>query len=103
MLRKRAAASKSAAEEFTAADRNDLRDKEEAQIAVLEEYASAVETLSEKEIEEVVTEVISSMRSAGHTINAGSVMKALVGPGTRNFEGKAVDRAEVAKVVKGII
>ena len=30
-------------------------------------------------------------------------MKALVGPGTRNFEGKAVDRAEVAKVVKGII
>ena len=104
MLRKRAAASKSAAEEFAAADTNDLRDKEEAQIAVLEEYASAVEMVSENEIKEVVTEVISLMRSASHTIiNAGSVMKAVVGPGTRYFEGKAVDKAEVAKVVQGII
>ena len=41
LLRKRTEASKAAAHEFESAKRDDLRDKELAQVAVLEEYAAA--------------------------------------------------------------
>ena len=106
MLRKRTAASKSAAEEFTAANRNDLRDKEEAQIAVMEEYASEVEMVSENEIKEAAAEIINTMRTTGGPVNAGTVIKAIVGleaSGAEHFNGKSLDRAEVARIVKGML
>ena len=106
MLRKRTAASKSAAEEFSAANRNDLRDKEEAQIAVLEEYASGVELVTENEVKAAAAKVIDTMRTAGVMINFGAVIKAIMAlerPGSGFFEGKSLDKAEVARVVKGMI
>ncbi|KAL9122759.1 MAG: hypothetical protein Q9187_000698 [Circinaria calcarea] len=102
LLRKRAAASKSAAQEFSAANRADLRDSELSQVAVLEEYASGVETLGEEEIKEAVAKIIGEMRTKGHTANPGALLKALVGPGGE-FNGKPVENAEVAKIVKGML
>ena len=102
LLRKRITASRSAAEEFSTAHRDDLRDKEQAQIAVMEEYAAGVETVGLDEIAEVVARVIGKIRTDGQAISTGSALKALVGPGGE-FEGKAVDKAEVARIVKGML
>ncbi len=102
LLRKRAATSRSAAIEFSAANRNDLKDKEEAQIAVLEEYAGGVETVGTEEIRRVVGEVIGKMRTEGLKADMGAVLKNLVGPGGA-FEGKPVEKGEVARIVKGML
>ena len=102
LLRKRAAASKSAAQEFDAANRDDLRDKEVAQAAVLDEYASGVEIIGKDEITEVVAKTIGKMRTDGQITNAGSVLKALIGAGGE-LDGKPVDKAEVATIVKGML
>jgi uncharacterized protein YqeY len=102
MLKKRAAAGKAAAQEFESAKRSDLREKEEAQIAVLEEYASVVETVGEQEMSATIQTVLGQMRTNGQSVNLGSVLKALLGPGGA-FEGKPVEKAEVAKLVKGML
>ena len=54
------------------------------------------------EIAEVAAKVIGRMRTEGQVTNAGSVLKALVGSGGE-FDGKPVDKAEVATIVKGMI
>lgn len=95
-------ASRSAATEFSAANREDLKDKEEAQIAVLEEYASGVETVGEDEITRVAQETIGQMRTDGLKTDMGNVLKHLVGPGGA-FEGKPVEKGEVARIVKGML
>jgi len=102
LIRKRIAASKDAAEGFNVAKREDLANKEQAQVAVMQEYAATVQTIGPEEIAKVVAEVIGKMRTDGQTVNTGSALKALVGDGGA-FEGKAVDKAEVARVVKGMI
>lgn len=102
LLRKRAAASRTAVQEFSAANRVDLKDKEEAQVAVLEEYAGEVDTVGEEEITRVVGELIGRMRTDKKKVDLGSVLKALVGPGG-GFDGKPVEKAEVAKIVKGML
>lgn len=102
LLRKQIAASMSAAEEFSAANRDDLRDKEQAQIAVMEDYASGVQTVGQAEIAEVAANIIGKMRTDGQTTSMGNVLRALVGPGGA-FEEKPVDKAEVARIVKGML
>lgn len=71
-------------------------------MAVLEEYASGIETVGKEEIKEVVFKVISKMRTEGHEVNTGAALKALVGP-NGEFNGKPVENAEVAKIVKGML
>ncbi|KAK5798623.1 hypothetical protein VI817_004913 [Penicillium citrinum] len=98
LLQKRATASKEAAKEFAAAERPDLKEKEEAQIAVLEEYASKVETLSVEEVGAIVNKEIAAIKEAGSKLNRGLVLKALFSPGGP-LEGKPVARSDVAKLV----
>lgn len=102
LLRKRAAASKAAASEFQTAGRADLREKEEAQSSVLEEYAGGVEVVGEDEIKRVVTERIQYLKSEGMKLDIGSVTKALLGPGG-DFDGKPVERGDVAKEIKAVL
>ncbi|KAI4126783.1 MAG: hypothetical protein LQ347_004833 [Umbilicaria vellea] len=102
LLRKRAAASRTAAREFSAANRTDLKDKEDAQVAVLEGYAGEVDTIGEEETTRVVGEVIGKMRNDEKKVDLGSVLEALVGPGGE-FDGKPVEKAEVAKIVRGML
>ena len=102
LLRKRAAASRSAAHEFSAANRTDLQDKEMAQVSVLEGYASGVETLSEGDITAAIQEVVGKMRMEGKNVNLGSVIKELLGP-DGVLAGKPVENKEVARLAKGMI
>ena len=71
-------------------------------MAVIEEYAAAVETVGQDIIAEVVARVIGAMRTNGQALNMGIVLKALVGPGGE-LDGKPVDKAEVARIVKGML
>lgn len=101
ILRKRAAAAKSAEDEAKAAGRDDLVEKEQQQAAVIEEYAGSVATLSEKDIREAVIAVVDGVQG-GSGNNMGQVLKKLIGPGG-SLEGKPVDRAEVARIVKQVM
>lgn len=101
LLRKRAAAAKSASAEFQAAGRNDLVENEEKQAIVIEEYAGGVETMGLDAIREAVGRVVEDVKAAasGKVVNAGEVMKRLLAPGGA-LDGKPVEKAEVAKMVK---
>ena len=99
LLRKRSSAAVQAAKEFEAAGRPELKDKEDAQIAILEAYAGQVETVGEQEIVNVVAEAIKVLQGDNKKFNQGDVMKLLLGAGGA-FDGKNVEKAEVARVVK---
>ncbi|GAB7362932.1 hypothetical protein MBLNU230_g3231t1 [Neophaeotheca triangularis] len=99
MLRKRAASAKAAGEEFKAAGRSDLVDKEEGQAKILEEYAGDVETMSEDDIRNAVSKSIDAAKAEGGKVNMGDVLKRLLGPGG-SLDGKPVEKADVAKYVK---
>ena len=100
IIQKRVKSSAAAVEEFQAANRDDLKDREVAQIAVLEAYVGDTEALREEDITKVIQDVIGRMRSEEKTVNQGSVMKSLVGPDGM-LEDEVVDRATVARLVKG--
>ncbi|CAI7650034.1 hypothetical protein N7533_008490 [Penicillium manginii] len=102
LLQKRATASKEAAQEFLAAERLDLKEKEDAQVAVLEEYASQVETLSAEEMQAIVTKEIATIKESGAKLNKGLILKALFAP-SGPLDGKPVNRNEVAKLVNEAI
>lgn len=102
LLRKRAAASRSAGTEFANAGRSDLKEKEDAQVAVLEEYAGGVQTMSGQEIQNAVTQVVEEMKAQGGKLNMGDVLKKLLAPGG-SLDGKPVEKSEVAKVVKEVL
>jgi uncharacterized protein YqeY len=99
LLRKRAAAAKTAGDEFKAAGRDDLVEKEEQQAAVMEEYAGSVETLSESDIKDAI---LKAVEGASEKQNMGQVLKKILGPGG-SLEGKSVDRATVARIVKQVL
>lgn len=102
LIRKRAAAAKEAAQQFAEADRPDLKEKEDAQIAILEEYAGHVKTLSVEEVEAIIAKEISAMKEAGKKMEIGQVLKTLFAPGGA-LDGKPADRKEVASLVKKAI
>ncbi|KAI4734751.1 GatB/YqeY domain-containing protein [Aureobasidium sp. EXF-12298] len=101
LLRKRTNAATQAAKEFSDAGRQDLTEKENAAIKVLEEYAGNVETVGEDYIKEVVQSTIDSIKAEaqGAKVVMGDVLKKLLAPGGV-FEGKAVEKSQVAKAVR---
>ncbi|EPS27248.1 hypothetical protein POX_e06223 [Penicillium oxalicum] len=99
LIRKRASAAKEAAEEFAKADRADLKEKEDAQIAILQEYAGHVKTLSTEEVEAVIAREIDAIKEAGKKLEIGQVLKSLFATGGA-LDGKPADRKEVAGLVK---
>ncbi|KAI5366336.1 Putative aspartyl/glutamyl-tRNA amidotransferase subunit B, yqeY/Aim41 domain-containing protein [Septoria linicola] len=104
VLRKKTAAAKAAQEEFKAAGRDDLVTKEQQQVEVLDEYADSVEMTGAEEIQNAVQTVVDQAKAAAENVkvNMGDVLKKVLGPGG-SLEGKPVDRAEVARVVKRIL
>lgn len=101
LLRKSANASKAASEEFKGAGRQDLADKEEAQLRVLEEYAGGVEVMGEEEIRRTVREVVEGMKGEGVKMAMGDVLKRVFGEDV--LGGKAVEKGDVARIVKEIM
>lgn len=102
LIRKRAGAARQAALEFEKEGRPDLKENEDTQVAILEEYAGQVETMSTEEIRTIVTQEISKLKEAGSKVDQGSLMKALFSPGGP-IDGKPAERSEVAKIAKEAI
>ncbi|PHH77294.1 hypothetical protein CDD80_744 [Ophiocordyceps camponoti-rufipedis] len=100
LMRKLHATTAEAAAEARAADRQDLVEAEEKQMAILAEFiaGSGVETLGKAELNNLIQEAIDASRAAGTATKAimGDVMKRLAGA----LEGKDVDRKEVRRIIE---
>lgn len=103
LLRKRLSAAETAVDEFKAGGRQDLVDKEEGQMEVLQGYVQEVggEALSPEELKSAVEEVVEEARAQGKIV-MGDILKRLLGPGGK-FEGKGADGKEVARVVRSMV
>lgn len=102
MIRKKTAQSKEASQQFADANRPDLKEKEDAQIAVLEEYAGQVETMSVEQIKETVSQIIAQLKGEDKKADIGTVLKTLFAPGGA-LDGKPAERAEVARIAKELV
>lgn len=102
LLRKRSAASRAASVEFKQAGREDLKEKEDEQVAMLEEYSGGVEMVSEEEVRRTVEQMRGIMQTEGVKVDKGNLIRRLVGP-EGAFKDKPVDRAMVAKVVQEVL
>jgi uncharacterized protein YqeY len=83
-----------AIEQFTAGNRSDLADKEQAEIAVLETYLPPA--VSRDEIDAAVAAAIDETGASGPK-DIGKVMKAVMSA----FPGKTVDGKAVNELVRG--
>ncbi|KAF2452761.1 Yqey-like protein-domain-containing protein [Lineolata rhizophorae] len=106
LLRKSIKASETAVAEFEAGGRKDLADAEREQIRVLEAYHDAAqvdlgEVVSEEEIKAAVKSVLQDLKQKGLEGGkaVGQAMKVLTGV-EGPLAGKAVEKSELAKVVK---
>ena len=61
-----------------------------------------MKTISEDEIRSEASKAIGVVKTTRQNLNIGSVMKILMNPGGA-LDGKPVDRAQVARVVKELI
>ena len=102
LMRKRTAAAQTASKEFKDAGRTDLSEREDAQIAILDEYASGVDTMGSSEIRDTVAKVLEEMKSSGSRVTMGDVSKRLFAPGG-DFDGKPVEKSEVIKALKDLL
>ncbi|KAI5463783.1 hypothetical protein BGZ63DRAFT_382305 [Mariannaea sp. PMI_226] len=100
LIRKIQKASNDAIAEAKAVGREDLAQKEEEQMNILQEYVanSGVQTIGEAELKALVQEAVAASQAAGTQAKSimGDVMKRLTG----SLEGKDVDKKELAKIVK---
>ncbi|KAK3678377.1 hypothetical protein LTR78_001674 [Recurvomyces mirabilis] len=101
LLRKRAAAAKTASAEFSSAGRQDLVETEEQQARIMEDYAGGVEVMSGEGLREAVQKVVEEVKRAagGKATSMGDVLKRLIGPGG-TLDGKPVEKVEVSRLVK---
>ena len=99
LLSKQASSSRAAAAEFKAAKRSDLQNKEERQLAVLEEYISLIPTVPEEEVVQAVTKILSKLKANGKKLHYGEVMRDLAG---RNgiYAERPLEMETVSKIVK---
>lgn len=100
LMRKIAKGAEDASAEARAAGRQDLVDKEAAQMAILDEYmqGSGVATLGEAELRAAVESAVQEVKAAGAEGKSvmGGVMKRL----NTALEGKDVDKKALADMVK---
>lgn len=98
LLRKRSNECKAAGEGFAKDGRTDLKEKEDAQIGVLEEYAGSVQMMGSEDIKLAVEKVMDQLKGEGIKVEKGLLLKRLVGK-DGEFDGKNVDKGDVARVV----
>ena len=102
LIQKRIKSSQEAILEFEAAKRVDLKDKEVAQISVLQDYINDSSVLGEEEVTKAIQDVLGMMRTEGKKTDKGSVMKALVAAGGA-LEHQLVDKKDVARLVEKML
>lgn len=100
LIRKLRKSAQDAVAEAKAAGRDDLVDKENQQMSVLDEYVagSGVQSLGEAEIKALINEAVEAAKGAGAAGKSlmGDVMKRV----NAALEGKDVDKKSVAALVK---
>lgn len=101
LLKKRRSASVAAASEAEKHGRNDLKEKQEQEMQVLDEYAGNVKMMGAEELKDTVTQAISGLGTSG-SLQHGQVMKDLLKPGGA-LDGKPVDRKELSQIVQAAI
>ena len=102
LLKKNASASRAASEEFKGNGRQDLADKEDSQLRIIEEYAGSVEVLSNDEIKTAIRGLLDTMsKSDGTVIKEGDVLKKVFSPEV--LGGKPVEKRDVVKIVKQML
>ncbi len=101
LLRKSANASRLASKEFKGAGRQDLAEKEESQLKIMEEYADGVERVADEDIMAAVKGVVGKMKDEGTTMQMGEVMKRVLAP--EILGKKPVARGDIAKIVKQVL
>jgi uncharacterized protein len=102
LIRKRVVAARNASQQFLEANRSDLKEQEDAQIAMLEEYAGRIQKMSVEEIQLSISQAIFQLRSGEKKADLSAVLKSLLSPGGI-LDGKPVERAEVARIAKETI
>ncbi|WEW59575.1 hypothetical protein PRK78_005049 [Emydomyces testavorans] len=96
LIRKRSASLEASNQEFVRANRSDLKERNDAEMGVLAEYAGQVPTTSIEEIQSAVSQTIERLRSEGRKVDIGSVMKAAFASGGP-LEGKPAEKGVVSK------
>ncbi|OGM50613.1 hypothetical protein ABOM_000584 [Aspergillus bombycis] len=99
LIRKRMTGAKDAAQQFAEANRPDLKESEEKNVTILEEYANQVETISLDDVRQIVMQEISKLKEADQKVEIGTLLKSLFAPGGA-LDGKPAERSEVAKIAK---
>ncbi|RMZ79250.1 hypothetical protein DV737_g3514, partial [Chaetothyriales sp. CBS 132003] len=94
LLRKRRAASQAAAKEADGVGRQDLKEKQEKEIAVLDEYAGTVPLVGEDEMRTAVRAVLDRQQLK---LTQGTLMRELLKDGGP-LAGKPVDKARLAGI-----
>ncbi|KAL7627644.1 hypothetical protein AAE478_001837 [Parahypoxylon ruwenzoriense] len=106
LLKRTQRSSNDAIAEFAAAGRQDLVEKEQEQVRVWEEYvaASGVQVLNdENEIRAIVQNFVATLEKLTKgRAKMGETMKLIMSP-DGPFEGKNVEKALLAKIVKEVI
>lgn len=85
--------------DFIAARRDDLKESEEAQIAVLQEYLDSVVLPTDDAIEKAVAEVLRKLKQEGGQINMNTVIARLLKKGGP-LSGSPVSMSTVTRIVK---
>lgn len=96
MLRKRVATSTASRQEFVDAGRQDLQEREDAEIAVMQSYAHTVKTMSD---DDLCASIDRAIQQSSEKPNLGHVIKTLTAPGGE-LDGKAFERSSLARLVK---
>ncbi|EON66112.1 hypothetical protein W97_05355 [Coniosporium apollinis CBS 100218] len=104
LLKKRTSGAKAAEQEFRAAGRGDLVQREEEQRRVLEEYAEGLEaeTMGDVEVRAVVERTVGEVEKGGAKVQMGEVLKRLFAPGAE-LDGKMVEKKEVVRILKEVM
>jgi uncharacterized protein len=101
LLRKRKSASVAAAKEAEEQGRNDLKEKEEQQAKVIDEYAGSVKMMTPEEVKAVVTQTVDSLKER-EGLNHGIIMKELLKPGGP-LDGTPVEKRDLSDIVRDVI
>jgi uncharacterized protein len=95
IMQKALSTAQSSLADYSAANRQDLVDKQTSQIKVLEEYLSMIKVASKEDIEKVVNAIVKDMGDDGKKV-FGEIMKETL----KRLEGRNVVPKVVSEVVK---
>ena len=102
LLKKNANASRAASEEFKGNGRQDLAEKEDSQLKIIEEYAGSVVVMGDEDIKTAVRGVIETMsKGDGTSVREGDILRKVFSPEV--LGGKPVEKKDVAKIVKQML